>query len=54
VIADLENLDDIRVLQPGDRLCFGPEPNQVGLARVRPGRIIFKATTRPSFVCRAL
>lgn len=45
-LADLEELDDVRVLEPGDRFRLGPEPGAVGVPGYSPDRIILMATDR--------
>ena len=55
VLADLVDLDDVRVLQAGDRLGLRPEAGQLAVSRREPpARIIFRATKRFSPTCRAL
>ena len=45
VLADLVDLDDVGVLQPGDRLGLGAEAGQLAGPAWPPARIIFRATT---------
>ncbi len=55
LLTDLEDLDDIGVMQSGDRLGLGLEPHQVLGSRPAGGsKTIFKATIRFSFSCFAL
>ena len=54
VFADLVDLYDVRVMQPGDGFRLGAEAGQVLGAGVAPARIILRATTRFRARCRAL
>jgi hypothetical protein len=54
VLADLVSLDDVGVGQPGDGLGLGPEAEQKPDPAWGPVRIIFSATRRLSFTCRAV
>ena len=52
--AALEDLHDVGVVQPGDRLGLGQEAGACLGAWKPPARTIFSATRRPRLTCRAL
>ena len=54
ILADLENLDDVRMLKAGGRLGLGVKPSgRVGV-RVGIGANHLEATTRFKLTCHAL
>ena len=54
MLAHFVDRDDVRVIEPGGRLGFNPEPATSDSEANRPARISFKATTRLRLTCRAL
>ncbi len=54
VLADLVDLHDVRMLEPGDRLGLAAESVELSRRRVGAAKSILSATSRFSRRCRAL